>query len=237
MQRKNYLVLTFSEIALEQFQLLIENYHELEKYDKMCGEVVDLKNEIRNNYVITITFAAMSLEAFLNDYAAQNLGDDFYYDNFENLRPFAKLQLISRTIFNTTVESGGKIQNYINILFRERNKLVHCKSEEFIGMNEEEYKEYKQFFQTHEDAKEWLLAENERVHIDEEKDLLDNAISALRALKEVARYIDEKDNSAYASIGLLCSGWYIDSDRKKYSLIKSAQLFLGVKPLISVGDV
>lgn len=232
MGRQNYLVTTFSEIALEQFQMLKENYQKLEMLHKMCSEAVELKHEICSNYVITITFAAMSLEAFLNDYAAQNLGDDYFYENFDNLRPFAKLQLISKIVYNSTVDKSGKVYSFMNLLFRERNNLVHCKSREIVGMSEEEYIEFQQFLETDENANEWMIAERERLNIDEEKDLLDNALIALRALKEVANFIDEHDNSAYAASKLVCSGWYIDSDKKKYALIKSAQNFLEVRPTI-----
>lgn len=55
MGRQNYLVTTFSEIALEQFQMLKENYQKLEMLHKMCSEAVELKHEICSNYVITIT--------------------------------------------------------------------------------------------------------------------------------------------------------------------------------------
>lgn len=232
MFRKNYLVTTFSEIALEQFQMLRENYQKLESLKIMCGEAVELRHEICSTYVATITFAAMALEAFLNDYAARNMGDKLFYDNFENLRPAAKLQLISKIVFNTTVDTGGKVFSFMDQLFKERNTLVHCKSQNARGMSEEEYESYQQFLEIDENAESWLIMQAEKLDIAEEKKLMGNAHNAVRALKEVASYIDSHDDCAYAMTKLVCSGWHVDSFRNKYRRIKESQKYLGVTPII-----
>lgn len=236
MFRKNYLVTTFSEIALEQFQMLRENYQKIELLEEMCGEAVALQHEICSSYVATITFSAMTLEAFLNDYAARNMGDKFFYDNFENLRPNAKLQLISKIVFNTTVDTSGKLFFFMDQLFKERNALVHCKSQKARGMSEEEYESFQQFLETDEDAELWLITQDGELNIDDEKKLMGNAHNAVRALIEVANYIDLHDDHAFAAAQLVCSGWYIDSFRQKYNKIKEAQKFLGISPIICPDD-
>lgn len=232
MGRKNFMVMTFSEIALAQFGMMKENYQQLEMLDQMCGEACELKQEISSHYVAVITFAAMSLEAFLNDYAAQNMGDSFFYNNFEMLRPFSKLQLISKIMFNSVVDTGGIIHELVTKLTRERNQLVHCKSQNFVGMSVEEYNEYCQFLETDENADVWMKTEMARLDIDEEKELFKMAHDALRALKEVASFIDEHDDQAYATAKLLYSGWFVDSSARKYTLIKLTQQSLGVRPLM-----
>ena len=236
MFRRNYLVKTFSEIALEQFQMLRENYKKIESLEKMCGEAVALQHEICSNYVTTITFSAMALEAFLNDYAANNMGDKYFYANFENLRPTAKLQLISKIVFNTTVDTGGKLFFYMEQLFRDRNSLVHCKSQKARGMSEEEYESFQQFLESKEDAELWLITQEENLNIDEEKKLKGKAYDAVRALIEVANYIDLHDDSAIATAQLVCAGWYVDSFGQKYKRIKELQKFLGINPIICPDD-
>lgn len=231
MIRQNYLIPTFSEIALQHYQILNNNYQQLKTLDKMCSEAIRLQSENLNNYVVTITFAAMSLEAFLNDYAAQKMGDEFYYENFENLRPFAKLQLIAKVLFNIAVDKGGEIYSFMTVLFRNRNELVHCKSKKYVGLSEEEYQENKQFFENDPDANSWLLEEIDKIDLENDKKLLDDAYIALRALKAVANFIDEHDSSTYATSRLLCAGWLVEMSQEKLNLIASAQRALGVEPL------
>ena len=232
MGRTNYLVTMFSQIALEQFQMLKEDYEELKCLKIMCVEAVILKQEICNHYVTTITFAAMSMEAFLNDYAATRMGDAFFYDNFENLRPFAKLQLISKMLLHTTIDKGGKIYDLMNQLFRERNQLVHCKSKELVGMSEEELMNFQRFLETDKNAELWLASEVERMDIEEEKEMLQKAKEALQALIEVARFIDSFDGRAFSEAKLLYSGWYVDGRTEQYERIKCAQIFLGIEPIV-----
>ena len=185
MARQNYMVATYSEIALEQFEILRENYQSLEGLDKMCGEALALKHDILNGYVYVITFAAMALEAFLNDYAADKMGDAFFYENFESLRPFSKLQLIAKVLYNTTLDTGEKVYCFVNQLFKERNHLVHSKSRELIGMSQEEWNEFNYFLETDENASNWLIVEHEKLDISEEKESFASAHQALRGLKEV----------------------------------------------------
>lgn len=231
MKRQNFMVMNYSEIALDQFGILKENLEQLEQLDSMCSEVIEFQHEIDNSYISVIIFAAMAMEAFLNDYAAEKMGDDFFYDNFENLRPFAKLQLISKVVFGTAISKGGKIYLFMDQLFKERNHLTHCKSRDFSGMSVEEYEEYHHFLDTDETAADWQMLQWERIDIEGSRALMKNAHVALRALKEVAGYVDEHDECAYATAKLLCSGWIIGDCRKNYSRVKSVQEFLGVEPL------
>ena len=94
----------------------------------------------------------MTLEAFFNDYAAKKLGDKFFYENFEILRPMGKLQLIAKFILKADVVKGTTLWNLADSLFRERNKYVHSKSEDGhdLGMTEDEYKEFLAFVETDE---------------------------------------------------------------------------------------
>lgn len=227
--RENFMVTTFAEIALEHFQLLRMNYQRLVELDSMCGEAVEFLHEIRSHYVITITFAAMSLEAFLNNYGAEKMGDDYFYSHFEMRPAFSKFQKISSEIFNTSVDNDGKIHKLMCALFKARNELVHSKSRRFVGMNKEEYEKYQQPLASGKGSDDWMLSQ--RVNLEEERVLLEKAFSALFALKEVANFIDAHDDSAYALVKLLCSGLYVDGDREKCARIQSVQRSLEVEPL------
>lgn len=231
MARQNFMATTFAEIAFENFQLMREDYQQLLTLDKICGEVVELEHDMRCKYVIITTFSAMALEAFLNDYGARKLGDNYFYDNYESLPPTAKLQLISQMLFSIHVDKGGIIYASVARLIKERNKLVHSKSKKFTGMSEEEYIEFQQFLESSEYSDEWVRVTFERIDLNEIKELLDNANNAIRSLMEVARFIDKHDPSAYAASKLLCSGWYVTMQREKYEKIRAAQIVYGIEPL------
>lgn len=237
MGRSNYMVTNFSEIALEQFYWLQNKYEQLKAMTTMSGDVVELQHEILNHYASCITFSAMALEAFFNDYAATKLGDDFYYDNFENLRPFSKLQLISLTIFNETIDKSGNLFRYINLLFKERNKLVHCKSRELRGMSEAEYMELQQLRETDEDFRNFLVESMLQIDLEDEEELRNKAHDALKALVEVATYFDKRDDRAFASFRLLCSGRVCDCEGNMEARIRDALRYLGIHLLADPSGV
>ena len=237
MGRSNYMVTNFTEIALEQFYWLQKKYERLKAMTTMNEEVVGLCHGITNHYTSCITFSAMALEAFFNDYAATKLGDDFYYDNFENLRPFSKLQLISLIIFNETIDKSGNLFRYINLLFKERNKLVHCKSRELRGMSKAEYMELEHLRETNEDYRDYLAESMLRIDMKAEEEMRNKAHDALKALVEVAAYFDKHDVHAFASYKLLCSGAVYAWDGDMQARIKDVQLLLGVRTLVDASEL
>lgn len=239
MGRINCLVPVFSDIALQHYQMLQSSYRKLETLKEMSDEAIQYMGEIDEHYIITIAFAAMTLEAFLNDYAAARLGDDLFYSNFEGLRPFAKIQFISKVMFNTFIDKGGTIYSLVEALVRERNKLVHCKSRAFTGYSEEELVELAVMLENDENEQMKYIEELSKVDLEDQTDLLRKAKDALRALKEVANYFDKHDKEAYAMSKLLYSGSYMfnGTNSSKYNLIISAQKTLGVKPMSFIGDV
>lgn len=236
MGRRKFMVSTYSEIALEHFQLMREDFQQLQSLESMCGEVMDLKKEMQKNCVVCITFAAMAVEAFLNDYAATRMGDRYFSDNFEQLRPFAKLDLISNFEFHKRIETGGMLQNSVGVLSQDRNKLVHSKTKEARGMTQEEYEQLQHLRETDEDFRNWELASMMKIHLEEEKKMFDHAHMAVRALKEVADYIDAEDALARAAAKLLRSGVYVGEIRGSYAKIREAQLFLGARPLMDLDN-
>lgn len=230
--RKEYAVSNYSWISMLHYWEAKSNYEQLSSLKFMCGEAVELRKTLTNSSIVTVTFSAMALEAFLNDYAATDLGDKFFYENFEILRPMGKLQLIAKFILNADLVKGTTLYNLVDSLFRERNNYVHSKSKDGhdLGMTEDEYKEFLAFAETDE-GKEFLSQSSE-IDMDTPKIMLQSAFSALCALREVGKFFDEHDDEKTALTKLLSAGGYVTASPDEIARVQAVQKELGI-PLIS----
>ena len=152
--------------------------------------------------------------------------------------PYANLGT-AVTILLDQNNKGGAIYSLVDALVKERNKLVHCKSQAFTGYSEEKLVELTAMLENDENEQVKYIEELSKINLEDETDLLRKAKDALRALKEVANYFDKHDKDAYAMFKLLHSGSYVvgETNSGKYNLIISAQKSLGVKSLSIIGDV
>jgi len=208
------------------------NYEQLSCLKYMCGEAVELEMALTNSSIVTVTFAAMTLEAFFNDYAAKKLGDKFFYENFEILRPMGKLQLIAKFILKADVVKGTTLWNLADSLFRERNKYVHSKSEDGhdLGMTEDEYKEFLAFVET--DEGKGFLSQPSEVDMKTPNAMLKSAFDALCALRDVGKFFDEHDGEKTALAELLSAGGCIAASPDEIAHVQEVQKELGI-PVIA----
>ena len=73
------------------YDLFIKNLNSACELDfNNYDSVETFEEKLMNDYHIIIVFSAMTLEAFINDYLAVCLTDDFYYANFDKLTNYAK---------------------------------------------------------------------------------------------------------------------------------------------------
>ena len=191
--RRNYMARMYCEMAMESYYGASEHHAEIIK----MGYSYDSQHELEaleKCVVSTIVFAAMSIEAFINDYAAACLGDDDFYDNFDRLSTLSKFELIARFILHSEVDTGKSYYSYLKALIKLRDSYVHSKSHAvaFEGMSEEDVEAYYNYLQTEEPKEAPLLNKNE---INEE---MRSARDSLKALKEFADYFDKRDSNAYA---------------------------------------
>lgn len=128
--RYNFLGQDYVEIA-------VENYMEVKK---LFNEAKNKKNQWinfdRQNFYkkicVVITFCAMAVESFLNDYAAACLNDDKYYDSYDNLSIQSKFQLIVQFILKKEFRKDVEPYGLLRLLTKERNNLVHNKSKDCL---------------------------------------------------------------------------------------------------------
>lgn len=195
----------YAQIAMMNYWQAKQGYKQLDKYEEVCAEVIDLEMSLTNHTIVTITFAAMAIEAYLNDYAAQKIGDKMYYDHFDMLRPMGKLKLISKFLLQQEIINGSTLYNRVNDLFKNRNALVHSKSKDgsHLGMTEEECQRYVNLWET---AGE--LFPNPKVDMADANEKLKDARGALLALREVGSFFDQYDPESFATTQLLVSYAY-----------------------------
>lgn len=85
--------------------------------------------------VVAITFAAMCLEAFFFDYAADALGDSYVSEHLDKLDIKSRLLTYPKLVGVQGPKKEGQAYEYVSDLQRTRNKLVHFKSRSFDVAN------------------------------------------------------------------------------------------------------
>ena len=74
---------------------------------------------------ITIVFSAMCIEAYMNDYLAQEMGESTFYKHHERESSGQKLD---RVLGSKTLPGKENVKSTVMNLFTDRNSLVHAKS-------------------------------------------------------------------------------------------------------------
>lgn len=128
-QRVNYKASLYFDIAYKQFITDLNRYLQLDKNSIL--ELENFKDNLFANYHIVVVFSAMTLEAFVNDYLAVCLSDDFFYSNLDKLNIKQKIEVIYNIIWEIEFDKSEKLYNCIHNLIKERNEFVHSKSENF----------------------------------------------------------------------------------------------------------
>lgn len=87
--------------------------------------------EMASCAVITITFAAMCLEAFFYDLGASKLGDRFVLDNLDKLDIKSKFLVYPKLICGQSPNKSHAAYEKLTKLLKLRNELIHFKSKPF----------------------------------------------------------------------------------------------------------
>lgn len=193
--RNNMLAGMYSEIAMEAYFHATKYYQIIRENNYSAFSGYELSE--MNKYIVkTVVFSAMSIESFLNDYAAACLGDSEFYSNFDKLSAVSKFQLIAKFILKSKVEKDKKYYFYLKTLFTLRDSYVHNKSTSFDTEGYATLEEYLDYVQ--EEYKEELSEEAWCFNKDEIDTDYRGAINALNAIKEIALYFDKNDASQIA---------------------------------------
>lgn len=196
--RMGYLADLYCEIAMEEFYEATKLYELLRK-NNFSRKLKYEENELNKHVLKTIVFSAMTVESFLNNYVAVCIGDSEFYQNFDKLTPLSKLQLIVKFIFKCEYDSSKSYHSYLKRLFSLRNDYVHNKSSS-LHLSQEEWSEIvseviSDYFN---DSPNRVKSEDRSLNKAEITDDYNDAVIALRAIKELALFFDEHDNNVQA---------------------------------------
>lgn len=86
---------------------------------------VMIDERINEAGTIVIVFSAMCIEAYLNDYLAQKMGESMFYKHYERKSSAEKLIL---ALGSENLQGKENVELEVKNLFIERNSLVHAKS-------------------------------------------------------------------------------------------------------------
>jgi hypothetical protein len=81
-------------------------------------------------------FACMAVEAFLNLYGVQRLGEKFYKRNLERLGISEKLKILVTMCTQEILEDEDETTQIARRMFDRRNSLVHPKAKEINGFSD-----------------------------------------------------------------------------------------------------
>lgn len=165
----------YAEIAMNAFYEANNIYRDLEKRNFPSGDICDTEAFMKN-VSITVVFSAMTVESFLNDYAATCLGDSEFYGDFDKLSAIGKLQLITKFILQSPIDKSRECYYRTKKLFRDRDSYVHNKSKELTY--------------------DKLL--NNQIELTTPKELIDQATNGIKAIRDIALFFDSIDSNAHA---------------------------------------
>ncbi len=130
----------YARVALENYtsieQLLAKKKSINEKYNS-TGQISDddnrewgrIINEINKHSRIVIIFCALSLEAFINDYAIHRTSKSYLENYLDKLDLYSKWVVIPRLLTDSQLDTGAQPMQDLDWLIKQRNRLVHIKSE------------------------------------------------------------------------------------------------------------
>jgi hypothetical protein len=91
-------------------------------------ELVSLQEKIFESAINVIVFSAMTLEAYVYDYASRNLTDSFVQDHLDKLDLVSKWVVIPRLLTGKELPRDHRWFTKLKRLIQQRNALIHHKS-------------------------------------------------------------------------------------------------------------
>ena len=195
--RMHYMVRPYADIAVENYKKANSLYREIEAAGFKELNLVNQYEEFCHCIVISIVFSAMAIEAFINNYGAACLGDDFFYENFDRLSVIGKLQLISKFLLKKELDKSKEYYYCLKTTFSERDKFIHSKT---ISTHDYLIKNGYTIHHNIEDALDSLEYMRDDPILDQEDMKVDLKLSytAIKAMKNIADYFDENDSNVHA---------------------------------------
>lgn len=203
---------TYSSIAVQNYCEAKDKYMRIQKVDYKIGyESATIREDFFNNVLICVIFSAMTIEAFINNYAAACIGDKIYVENYDHLSIISKLQLISQFILQVEFDRSKSYFSNLKDLFALRDSFIHSKSQ-----SAEEYFKKNNYSLPHSleelDAINMERGDYEPIY---NKNSLQSEFSyaqtAMRALRDIAYFFDNVDENSTALFDFFCINGFTEN--------------------------
>lgn len=225
--RFNCYASSYSWIAFTNYADAEKEFEKLSQDGLDISEIIFLESKLSQHIFITVTFAAMAIESFLNDYIAMHLGDEFFNNHFSSLSTVNKLQLVSEFMLSGRLDKGKQPYQAVYVLFRTRNDFVHNKSQNAFDImekmmnpkNNSEKNNSKPVLDT---------PENER------KKAFQKATEAIDALCKLASYFNKEDSDSTARFQLTWASAAGEYDPEEVAKVQRIQKKYHIAPCIAL---
>lgn len=185
--------LIYCEMAMEAYYHASQMLDEIKKKNYSAIEGAIEWDALGKDVIKTVVFSAMTIEAFFNDYAAACLGDSEFYGSFDQLSPISKFELIAKFILEAQIDKSKSYYSQLKKLIARRNLYIHNKSKAatFGYATLEEALETQRRF-------EQVMDKEPKIEKQGLKSELNEALDALKAVRDIARFFDQHDTNVYA---------------------------------------
>ena len=138
-----------------------------------------------NHCLIAIVFAALAVEAYMYDYAARNLGEQFVASHLDRLDVVSKWVIIPRLVTGKGFPKGERAYRLLGQLVAHRNSIVHSKSAPLIVWDEK--------------LSEPIVGRRAERSLEFSRSLIQKAREAIQALDELALAMESLDPNKFTS--------------------------------------
>ena len=207
----------FAQIAVKHFLSGEQTHQQLLPFLSQETEAAAYQRSLleppaEQDFIISICFSAMALEAFIYDYAARNLGDGYVSQYLDKLDLTSKWLVVPRLVTGSAIDPGCQAIYLLKDLVKTRNRLDHSKSKNASFTPE--------FF-------DWLVKIQDR---------LSERLSALKGLMAVyhlAALLDRLDENADARFMLTIGSCYNADDPSDFTTHEDWEAILSLSRSLS----
>jgi hypothetical protein len=93
-------------------------------------ELAPLEDELAKHSCIVIVFSAVTVEAYIYDYAARRLSDKFVQTYLDKLDTVSKWMIVPQLITGKPLPKDGNWLVLLRSLMKERNSIIHSKTKD-----------------------------------------------------------------------------------------------------------
>lgn len=98
------------------------------KDDRDVDYVCEKNAAIQRSAMVSVIFSALTLEAFINNYAIERFSRSYFDNHLDKLNPVSKWVLVPKLITGKAIDTDGQPYERLKKLFKLRDRLVHYKT-------------------------------------------------------------------------------------------------------------